>query len=732
MDKFWLRKMIWSYIPLFLVVFSFLLIFFLQVIVEQNRQNAKETSEVFTAQLMQSVDVALKTVDRMVIRELLNNKQLAGYFESGNSDQIYLNYEVLKRLNELKQEMPLIDSFYLYRYSDGMVLSSEVRKNMDVFEDRAFARSIAGLRMMPYWTDARDYRELAFQNFKSVISVVHEAPVNSGTQGLFVINIKVSSIRATLSSLYDGSTTFVNLYGRNGQPIYSDNPQQQRKAMARLTSDYTGWTIESGMRNGLLSRSTSAFYSIWFVVGIFVFVSGLLLIIYITKVNYKPLEQLVVKLNHSLFSGIGSAGGVVAVDEFAFIDSAINNFVAQSKLAEREFSKSVMLKRKHAFSILINGTYEMEEWAERPFEGLKLPEFHTLNAIVIEIDNAEHTFFTYSARDRSLFKFVVSSVVNEMVQQSDTSIWLEWTSQTHLSAVIFQDNPNDLASTYESIVNWVSKNLKFTITIGIGRNTSSPKELKTSYEEACSFLHLKPVLGTNRIIRYSDAEHPHQKSEHEHLRTIHEISSAFRLGNERWKSLIWNFFHDIRTAKPMKAEIIKLFDYFLANLELHHSSGSKEEYQIIRQAANDARVKMETFDTLDEASKALYEVLEECYLQLQELRSPRSYYNVLQEIKDCIEDDYANPELSLDFLSDKFSISSKYLSRLFKEMFGENFLDFLSSVRIGAAKNLLLHSEDSIQEIGEKVGYPSAATFRRVFRKMEGASPQDYRTRMHK
>ncbi|WP_127495700.1 helix-turn-helix domain-containing protein [Paenibacillus glycanilyticus] len=729
MSKIWLRKMIWSYIPLFLIVFSFLLFVFLRVIVDQNRKNAKESSEVFTAQLLQSVNVSLKTVDHMVIRELLNSKVLASYFEGSGTGSVYLNYEVLERLNELKREVPLIDSFYLYRYSDGTILSGNMRKNIDIFEDRAFARSVSGFRNGPLWTDVREYRELSFQNSKRVVSLVHEVPVSSGSKGIIVVNIDTSSIRATVSSLYDEANTFVNIFGRNRQPIYIGNLEPDRKITASLTSDYTGWTVESGMNSGLLAQSTSAFSSVWFAVGVLVFVGGLILTIYITRANYKPLEELVVKLNHSLFDGNGSAGSV-SLDEFAFIESAINNFAAQSKLVEREFSETAILKRKHAFSILIHGHYENGELSETPFKDLQLPTFHTLKAIVIEVDNAEQAFFTYSGRDRSLFKFVVSSVVNEMIQQPDTSVWLEWTSPTHLSAVIFQNDQKDLTSVYESIVDWIDKNLKFTVTIGVGRATSRIEDIRSSYEEACSILHFKAVLGTNRIIRYSDAEHQQRKNEHEHLRVIHEISSAFRLGEEQWKTLYWKLFNNIRADKPRKAEIVKLLDYLLAYLGLHHSNGSKEENQIVRQALEDVRVKMETFDTLNELSETLFAVLDECSRQLQELRSPRAYYILLQDIKECIENEYANPNLSLDFLSDRFSVNSKYLSRLYKETFGENFLDFLASVRIGKAKELLIHSEVPIQEVGEKVGYPNSATFRRVFRKMEGLPPQDYRSRM--
>lgn len=731
MNKIWLRKMIWSYIPLFLVVFSFLAFFFLQAMVEQNRKNAKESNEVFAAQLLQSVEVSLKTVDHMVIRELLNNKLLASYYEESDSSNVVLSYEVLKRVNELKQEVSLIDSFYLYRYSDGTIFSGSMQNKLDQFEDREFARSMSGMSARPNWTNIRRYQEFSFQNPRQVISVVHEVPVNSGTQGLFVINIDISSFRATVSSLYNESSTFVNIFDRQGNPIYADNLQQARKVMASLKSSYTGWSIESGMNSGLLASSTSAFSSVWFAVGVLVFICGLVLIIYITRANYKPLEELVVKLNHTLFSSGGSAVSLAA-DEFAFIESAINNFAAQSKLAEREFSKAAVLKRKNAFSIMIYGDHEQRDAAEAsPFEGLSLPTYHALKAVVIEVDNPEQTFFTYSGRDRSLFKFVISSVVNEMVQQRGMAVWLEWTSPTHLTGILFVDEQQDLTPIYESIIDWVAKNLKFTVTIGVGRSSSSLEKVRLSYEEACSLLHFKAVLGTNRIIRYTDAQNQQQKDAHEHLRTIHEISTAFRQADEGWRKLFRTFFDDIRADKPTKAEIVKLMNYMLAHLELHLSSSSREEYQMIRQALEEARQKMESFDTLDEMSEALYVTLDASVKKLQEVRESRHHYHMLQDVKEYIEREYANPDLSLDYLSEKFSISAKYLSRLFKESFGENFLDSLMSIRIGIAKELLLQNQDSVQEVGEKVGYPNAATFRRVFRKVEGVSPQDYRSRSH-
>jgi len=726
MNKLWFRKMIWSYIPLFLVVFSFLIFVFLQAIVEQNRENAKSSSEMFTAQLLQSVEVSLKTIDYLVIRELLDNRLFASYFEETDAGNIFLNYEVLERLNDLKQEVPLIDSFYLYRYSDGTVFSRHMRERIDQFEDRMFARSMTNKPAGPNWTDVRSYRELSFQAPKQVVSVVHEVPINSGYQGLFVINIDVAALQSTVSSLYNEPSTFVNLFDRQGQSIYTDNDRPGRQVMATLTSDYTGWTIESGMTSGLLASATSAFSSVWFVIGVLVFVSGLVFIILITRANYKPLEALVIQLNNSLLEGGGSAGSVPA-DEFAFIESAINNFAAQSKLAAREYGEAAILKRKQAFNDLIYGCLEQGELVGKSaLEGVTPPVFQKVEAMVLEVDCPEQTFFTYSGQDRSLFKFVVSSVVHEMVQQAKLSVWLEWTSPIHLTGIVFLPDGQASIDVCEAIVEWVARNLSFTVTIGLGQASSALEEVKLSYEEAHSLLHFKAVLGNNRLIHAADIDRHGRKDEHEHLRTIQDMASAFRAGDEQWKRHYHSLVDDIRADRPAKADIVKHMDHMLAHLELLVSNSLKEEYQLMRQAFEDMRAALKTFDTLDSLHHTLYAILEACSEQLEEVRNSRSRYGMLQEVKELIEQDYANPNLSLDYLSERFAINAKYLSRLFKEAFGENFLDFLMSVRIRTAKELLLTEEHSITEIGERVGYPNAATFRRVFRKMEGLSPQEY------
>ncbi len=67
-----------------------------------------------------------------------------------------------------------------------------------------------------------------------------------------------------------------------------------------------------------------------------------------------------------------------------------------------------------------------------------------------------------------------------------------------------------------------------------------------------------------------------------------------------------------------------------------------------------------------------------------------------------------------------------YVSRLFREKTGQTFTEYLTHVRIEAAKALLEQREKYVYEISEAVGYHNLKYFYKVFRKVTGHSPSEY------
>lgn len=83
-------------------------------------------------------------------------------------------------------------------------------------------------------------------------------------------------------------------------------------------------------------------------------------------------------------------------------------------------------------------------------------------------------------------------------------------------------------------------------------------------------------------------------------------------------------------------------------------------------------------------------------------------------------------DITLEEISKEACVSPHYFSRLFKEETGENYIDYLTKVRINKAKELMHNTNISIKEICYKIGYNDPNYFSRLFKKIEKISPTDY------
>ena len=98
----------------------------------------------------------------------------------------------------------------------------------------------------------------------------------------------------------------------------------------------------------------------------------------------------------------------------------------------------------------------------------------------------------------------------------------------------------------------------------------------------------------------------------------------------------------------------------------------------------------------------------------------------LQYVKTYLEEHYRE-KITLDRLAGQFYLNKFYLARTFKEQFGATVLGYLEQVRITRAKQLLRFSDLTSEAVGPEVGIGEPGYFCRVFKKVEGISPGEYR-----
>lgn len=99
---------------------------------------------------------------------------------------------------------------------------------------------------------------------------------------------------------------------------------------------------------------------------------------------------------------------------------------------------------------------------------------------------------------------------------------------------------------------------------------------------------------------------------------------------------------------------------------------------------------------------------------------------VVSQAKRYIDTHYTK-DISLDDVSREVDISPYYFSKIFKDETGENFIEYVTNIRIEKAKELLTDSEYSMKEICCMIGYSDPNYFSRAFKKNVGVTPTEFK-----
>lgn len=101
--------------------------------------------------------------------------------------------------------------------------------------------------------------------------------------------------------------------------------------------------------------------------------------------------------------------------------------------------------------------------------------------------------------------------------------------------------------------------------------------------------------------------------------------------------------------------------------------------------------------------------------------------NIVQQIiLEFIQDHYME-DISLQDIAKVMNYSDAYFCKIFKQCFDKNFTTYLSEFRMEKAKQLLADVTINVKEISDKVGYRDSNYFAKVFKRIVGMTPSEYR-----
>lgn len=200
--------------------------------------------------------------------------------------------------------------------------------------------------------------------------------------------------------------------------------------------------------------------------------------------------------------------------------------------------------------------------------------------------------------------------------------------------------------------------------------------------------------------------------------TIHSYSTSF-IKNETMMlicspELVGEYFNKMTTYSP-KNSIIKK--------EFIHEDVKYALNSLYNEAKNSPNLNISS-------KKALTELILSRifpYLELQKNITSMDG-DVASRVISYICDNFKK-ELSLDIISHELGVNKFYISRIFTNKIGVSFNDYINNLRVDFSKKLLQNSNLPILEVSNECGFETQRTFNRIFKKLAGTTPMEYRAK---
>lgn len=747
MKKTWFNRLLLSYVPVIFISTTMIIFIAVSVISEISIKETEKANGIFSKYVIDSMDTSLHNIESLILEEIENNDKFQSFFEpSPNSDQNLINYQVSTELAKIIRENPLIFSIYLYREQDQTIISRSLISKMDDFEDNDFILQVYKKPQRYGWYPVRDYREYSQDSKVKVLTLSKEAMLPFGKQGVVIVNVKVESLIKIVDEMMNKDITFMDIISGNNTRVYptdtteasSKGKETQGKVVTEIHSNYIGWDFVSGLKAGRFFSWISFISRIWLGLGIATFLFSVFYIFYVTKRNYKPIENIIKQIQTFQSRNEQKGGGS---DEFSFIGKVLGNLIDQSHVYEKQYKEDLLLRRKQFFLKLIEGgePVSVEDWRMHMNRFNLQVEFKHLAFAIIELDRYLEFQQKYSHNDQNLMKFALTNVINEFIAEDQQTIWVEWITNQRLAVLLISNDKEEATYLTEKTHNvldkfrtWVMVNLKLSITAGFGGSVDELSHIQRIYNASISALQYKMSLGDNRVISLDEIKNLISNDTNKYLQMINGLVKDFRITNHNWETDLEQFFTQLEQEMLTNVEI-----HYVLNFLIRLFNQEMEEITFDIALEWKERVHPSLLQTLEESDimetigTKFIGLLKEVHTMYVTFRESNTNNGLINKIRNYIEENYANPDLSLNHISDLFAINGKYASQLFKEAFGMKFVDFLVNLRMEQAKKLLLQSDESINDISIQVGYMHAISFGRTFKKVVGVTPGDYRKYMN-
>ncbi|MEX1029957.1 MAG: helix-turn-helix domain-containing protein [Paenibacillaceae bacterium] len=744
------RRLVLSYL-LHSVVTIILLSFILYAMFSARAvQEIDRSSKQMLSQVSYTANVVLGQVQGVTGQLLIDNEIMSFLYAKEESKRV--NYIANLFLTRIQSVYPFIKNLSLYNLTTGAYIDSlGLPPNPDMIKkDEAsyygfFPRKVetAGkptLRLLTF--KIIPDRSLTEVPRSGIVVDLDEAYIRN-----YMRSISASS-HESLTFVMDATGTvlshsepqyFMEDFSKEDyvQRILSDSHSQgsfihyidrQKHLVTYVKSTDLDWCFVSVRPYAELISNITELRNWTILVVILLVIVGAAISLLLTGNIYNPIKALLEKVNST--DGVGKSA-LLRFDEYKLLTDAFTQTIETAKSMESNLNRSSQVLKDSYISHLLKGnankiavSAEMKrEWESRINESY-------LTVIVFKIDNYRAFKQHYSAFDRGLIRFAISNIAYELLGKSYANDVAN--IEDDEIALILQSDIELLDDSLYLLIGEIQDTIrdyyKISLSVSIGDPCASLSEIRESYKSAQAYMTSRLFMGHGCLVDAAKVNEIQELPTHYPVSIEKRLIEAIKLCHQKTiRKEIDDFSTFLSGCRYPSAiqytnflvlGIIKEFEY-MAEWWIADSDQMYRTMDEIRD--------VETLADIEKMITGLCFRIEETLEENKKNTGVIKNDKIVEEIQLFVSEQYAEHSLSLDAVADKVGYSSGYIGKLFKHMTGTSFNDYVTHIRMEQAKLFLTTTNDTIAQIGERVGVYNVPYFTTLFKKKYGITPSQFR-----
>ncbi len=609
-----------------------------------------------------------------------------------------------------------------------------------------------------FWTSDLTPIESGYESRYAPIKLVHKlTTLNSPESASIIVFLNKEALLELIKSPYDEGSVFIQ---RNETDwIFTEDGRRnltvlENEVLTELNQDAflnEPFVLEwDGLRYTVTYDSISRLQEEWKYISVaplstitepVVFISKLFLIIslsmlfiaiiltiFVSNKLYAPVKKLLEKMNRNRDRE--------AISEFELIEQAWENLSTESEQLQKRIKGQLPYLRQGFLLQLIQGffySYPERTLIERMEHFGWAVKHHHYILMYIQLFGFSKIKDKFG-EDEGLITFVASNITEELMQNANIQADVINFHDLSLGIFITYDNSNSYNELKKELVDISSELIKYTnqicqmgVSIGISRRIESIKQIHNHFEETKNALSFRNVHENNQIIEIEKMDYLTKKNEAiDYPFDIEkQISQSIRLRDkEETKWLLEAFFQSINSKYTNEALFKQTTFQLLGSiLQVAMQSGLMNDF--VYKGAN-LYQQLNAIKDMEEINHWFeVKVIDPMIDELSQKKNQRLQI-IVEKVIELLEENYMN-DISLDECAEQVKLNPSILSKVFKDITGWNFIDYLTNIRLNKAKEMLIETDLKINQVSQNIGYRHSY-FNRLFKKNEGVTPSEYRS----